>query len=266
MDQNPLFPIEILQTIGTGYRQYSAEQFREDLERVPLDRKTIYLNIDSSGGSLFETYEILALIETRRTESGCSFLGSVGTLAASAASLIYLACDYRTIQKEAVVMIHCPSANVYGNSDDFRIMYELLVESEKEMIQFYSERLPKVDPEVIRNWIESKADYYFNCDECLAMGIADQIVTKNRTKTAAAKPEAKAAARERFNREIKAYSESVGKRIQADNQSSRVKAGLEKSIFPERYATGLIATGFKVKSKFLVNIGKKYLEQARKNR
>jgi len=264
-NSNPLYIIEIRQTIGTDYRCYSSQKFKEDLELVPAERKIVYIDIDSSGGSLFETYEILGAMELRKEQTECSFFGRVTSMACSAATLILLSCDHRRITKEGVVMIHCPSANCYGNSDDFRMMHELLVESEDEMIEFYQKKLPRVKPETVKQWVKGKADNYFNADECLAMGIAHQIVSGSSTKpsTAAA---AVANARERFNRDQKEYAAMVARQVQAKKQSERFKQGLEHSLFPERFAVQLIAKGLRSRNKMLTNIGKRYFERARKNR
>lgn len=266
--------INIHTTIGIDTRYFSSDDFQKALAAIPTDRAIIYLSIDSSGGSLFQTWEIMAMMTERKEKTGCHFFGKIDSMACSAATLIYLNCDHRTITKEGVCMIHAPSANCYGNSDDFELMRKVLVESEDEMIEFYQKRLPKVRKETVSHWIKGKADNYFDANECLALGVSQQIASSSRITSKAtaygsgvvASSGAVASARERFKQEQKLYADRVARQTEATLQANRYGQGLDRSIFPERMAMNMIVRGLRGNNRMLTNLGKRYLEQSRRNR
>lgn len=99
----------------------SAAGFRAGLESVK-DADEIDLEINSYGGDVFAGIAIYNMLRA----SGKKINAKVMGIAASAASLILMAGDTRTIPENGMVMVHNPMALAMGNADEMRETADML--------------------------------------------------------------------------------------------------------------------------------------------
>lgn len=151
----------------------------------------ITVNIDSPGGDMFAG---LAIYNQLRAHEGQVTVNVVGT-AASAASVIAMSGDVVNIHPAAFIMIHNTWLLAAGNRNDFLALAEMLLPFDEAMAEIYAARTGKGFDEVSKLMSE---ETWFNAEEAVALGLADNVVKQeNRSKriaASAAKPEVNIAA------------------------------------------------------------------------
>jgi len=108
----------------------------EFLKEIPNDKDlNVYFN--SPGGEIFSGFAIYSQLKRH----GGRKVGYVDGLAASAASLILLACDEIIISAGSNVMIHKVRTSFWrGTSNDFAQVIKRLEKHEEQMIDIYESR------------------------------------------------------------------------------------------------------------------------------
>lgn len=135
-------------------------------ERVPIK---IFIN--SPGGYL---HEGLAVVDTMLMSKTPIYTICVG-LAASAASLIFIAGSRRFMLPHSRLLFHQGSATLSGNASDVQSAskdYEKLVESMKSLILERCSKLNKA--KLTKQW--KSGDWYVNASEAIEMGAAEAVV------------------------------------------------------------------------------------------
>ena len=138
-------------------------------EKVKKQDAVVTLHINSEGGSFTDGLAMLDVIDTNMYPihtivEGCAI---------SAATLLSVAGKKRFIRKNAYMMIHQFSGEVYGT---YHRMVDEMISSKKQyehMIDFYSERtnLNKKEAEDML-----KRDLYHSAKECAKIGLVDEII------------------------------------------------------------------------------------------
>lgn len=154
----------------------SLEDYRQRNTRSPYiagqgSKPTLYLHINSGGGSLMDAWAVVDTLEGLRESVNLIAIGE--GMIASAASLFFMACDVRYIRPRAYVLIHQLSAWAVGTYEEIKDEKHLLDMLMKNLVDFYSERsnLKKKD---VRELL--KHDTWFNAEECVENGIATGIL------------------------------------------------------------------------------------------
>jgi ATP-dependent Clp endopeptidase proteolytic subunit ClpP len=140
------------------------------------DLGDINLTIHSPGGDVMDG---LAIYNALRKHEG-TVVTKVDTLAASMASVIALAGNYREISDNGFVMVHNPWSIALGDSKDFKKRGEDLQKIEDRLVAIYVDRTGKTDEEV-RSMMDEET--WMTGDEAFDNGFADKVVTA--TKAAA---------------------------------------------------------------------------------
>lgn len=141
------------------------------------------VRINSPGGSADEGIAIYNLLKRHR--------GGVDThneaLAASAASIIFLAGDKRTMERGSKLMIHRAHTIAIGNSVDMAKMSEVLAMYDQEMASLYAEYM-SIDEDIKEQAVLAMMDSetWFDADDAVRYGIATDLSPTVRKKTAAA--------------------------------------------------------------------------------
>jgi ATP-dependent protease ClpP protease subunit len=141
------------------------------------------VRINSPGGSADEGIAIYNLLKRHR--------GGVDThneaLAASAASIIFLAGDKRTMERGSKLMIHRAHTIAIGNSVDMTKMSEVLAMYDKEMASLYAEYM-SIDEDIKEQAVLAMMDSetWFDADDAVRHGLATDLSPTVRKKTAAA--------------------------------------------------------------------------------
>jgi len=168
---------------GIGpYSGVSAQDFSRSLKSLG-DVDYIELHINSPGGSVFDgaaIYNMLidhkALVDVR-----------IDGLAASIASIIALAGDQITIAKNAMIMVHNPSAMAWGGAADMRKMAGVLDKVKDTLITVYSDRMGLPEDEISQIMNEES---WYTAKEAVDAGLADVVGDRAKSKDGSAKARA----------------------------------------------------------------------------
>jgi len=142
------------------------------------------LRINSPGGSADEGVAIYNLL--KRHPGGVDTHNEA--LAASAASIIFLAGDKRTMERGSKVMIHRAHTISIGNSTDMAKMADVLAMYDKEMASLYAEYMgtvyDNISEQQVLTWMSEET--WFDADDAVRHGLATDLSPTVRKKTAAA--------------------------------------------------------------------------------
>lgn len=137
------------------------------------------IRINSPGGSADEGMAIYNLL--RRHGGGIDTHNEA--LAASAASIIFLAGDRRTMERGSKLMIHRAHAVSIGNQESMRKMADVLDLYDQDMAKLYAEFMEKPVDEVLSLMNE---ETWFDADSAVGVNLATHLSPTVKKKTAAA--------------------------------------------------------------------------------
>tara|TARA_Y100000004_G_scaffold121532_1_gene136617 strand:- start:251 stop:1390 length:1140 start_codon:yes stop_codon:yes gene_type:complete len=168
-EQKKYRDVFILDEIG-GYGVY-ARTFIRDLMDIEAD--VINLHIDSAGGSITDGVAIYNALRAHSAEVHTYVDG----IAASIASIIYLAGDERYIPENAGIFTHLPMLAEMDmpNRNDLQEAQEHLAKFEQVLANIYMKHTG-ADEETVRLWMEN--DTWFFGQEAVDSGFATQVVDK----------------------------------------------------------------------------------------
>ncbi|MBO6522121.1 head maturation protease, ClpP-related [Thalassospira sp.] len=132
------------------------------------DVTNLTLRLNSPGGSVFDGIAIYNALKRHPAKVTITVEG----LAASIASVILCAGDEVIMPKNAMIMIHDPSAMVMGNAADMRSMADALDKMRDGLVSAYQDKTGHT-PEEIIDWMAEET--WFDATEALEIGFADQL-------------------------------------------------------------------------------------------
>ena len=156
--------ISILDEIGMW--GVSSKEFIAELKQYA--GQAITLTINSPGGSVFDA---LAIYNALRN-SGGEVTTKVMGVAASAASLIFMAGDKRVMPENTFLMIHNPMTGAYGNADEMRDIADVLDKIAASLIGTYVNRSGLGEAEV-KALLD--AETWLNAADSVAQGFATDM-------------------------------------------------------------------------------------------
>lgn len=119
-----------------GFWGTDAQNFVSQLDAAAADASSITVAINSMGGDVFDAF---AIYNALRRYAG-KVKGRVDGIAASAASLVLMACDEIEMPENALLMIHHPHTVAAGESKDLRRVAELLDNASAGILAAYAQR------------------------------------------------------------------------------------------------------------------------------
>lgn len=150
----------------------STASFHKALSESPSGAVTVRLN--SPGGSVFDGLGIGSLISKHGKVTAV-----VDGLAASAASIIFVAASKRVMAPGTMLMIHNPWSMVGGTSDDMRKEANVLDTIAGEMAKLYADasggKLTAKDAEKLMD-----AETWLTAEQAVEIGLADAIEGKGK--------------------------------------------------------------------------------------
>ena len=150
-----------------GFWGVQAKDFIAELGKV--ESKQISVEINSPGGDVFAA---LAMYNALRA-SGKEIVSKVMGVAASAASLVFMAGDKRVMPKNTHLMIHNPWMFAAGNADELRDTADTLDKIGASLTATYVAR-SGMDEAKLKDMLAK--DTWLNADEALADGLATEVV------------------------------------------------------------------------------------------
>lgn len=146
----------------------TAQIFREALSRT-TDADVVHLHIHSRGGSVFDAFAMIAALE----QHSVRVVAYVDGLAASAASLLPMACDERLIARTGQYMIHEARAWAGGTARKLLKVVEQLQRTEPLLLNTYLKHVTWSESE-LRSAME--AETWLNAEESVEAGFAEKVV------------------------------------------------------------------------------------------
>jgi ATP-dependent protease ClpP protease subunit len=155
-----------------GWWGTSAADFMNELKQITAD--TITLRLNSPGGDVFDGVAIMNALRSHPA----TVTTQVDGLAASIASVIALAGDRIVMQPGATMMIHDASGMCYGQAPDMRELADMLDRHSDNIASLYAERAGGT----VAEWRERmRGEAWFNADEAVAAGLADEVGQRRAT-------------------------------------------------------------------------------------
>lgn len=133
------------------------------------EEKTVNLHLNSGGGDVYASVSISNFIRERKNPVNIY----IDAIAASGASIIAMAADNLYMYPNSMMMIHRAAAMAYGNTDDFAKISADLKKFDEVVCASYLNRFKGTEEELTAL---IKEETYFTAKECLAVGLADEIV------------------------------------------------------------------------------------------
>ncbi|KWC46650.1 head maturation protease, ClpP-related [Burkholderia ubonensis] len=151
-----------------GFWGTDADLFASKLDEVAATATSIVVAINSMGGDVFDAFTIYNAL---RRHAG-KVTGRVDGVAASAASLILMACDTIVMPSNAMLMIHNPHTVAAGEAEDFRRLADLLDSTGANILAAYVQRSGLAEADV-RAMMD--AETWLTASQAKEQGFCDSI-------------------------------------------------------------------------------------------
>lgn len=155
----------------------TSKSVLEALRAAP-DAQEIAVRVNSVGGLVDEAKGIVNLL-AERAAAGVRVTGYVDGLAASAASYVLTACQRVVMPSNTFQMVHQGHGRAHGTASDFEEVASVLRRINVQLAEAYagaSARRGKRKTKEDFLALFAKGDTYFDADEAIAWGLADEKV------------------------------------------------------------------------------------------
>ena len=163
--------IDIYDQIGKKWHEdgpvVAAKEFITELNN--LDASDIDLHINSPGGDVFEGLAIYNALKFHKAKITVYIDG----LAASISSVVAMAGNRILMPENAMLMIHLPSAMVWGTSNDMKKMANALNKIKSSLVTAYRSKSGQDDEKISDLMTEES---WFTAQEAIDLGFADEIL------------------------------------------------------------------------------------------
>lgn len=181
----------------------SAQRFLAEVQGLPL-LGLFVLRVCSPGGNTVQAMAMHSIIQGLQ----CRKVGIVDGFAASAATIVLMACDEIQIPAGAIMMIHDPLVDIMGNAAQLSAAIEDLARVKQAIIATYAAKNSKMSADEISAAMAATT-YYVGADAVEA-GFADKLTAPAPiTNLAALDPAALKGAPEAFVLAVKAQLEAA---------------------------------------------------------
>jgi ATP-dependent Clp protease, protease subunit len=165
--------ISIYEEIGEDFWTgggVTASSVKQQLDQAGA-YNSILLRINSPGGDAFEGTAIGNVLRSQ----GKPVKGVIDGIAASAASVLAMACDELTMGVGSMMMIHQAWTICMGNTDDMRKMSDTLSRIDNALADGYVKKTGKAKDEILQMM---KSETWMSAQECVDGGFADALSTE----------------------------------------------------------------------------------------
>ena len=133
--------------------------------------ETVYLEINSPGGSVTDGYRVFHSLETMKRR-GVRVVATINGKAASMATVIAMAADHINITKGSLMLIHDASVSTHGNAEEHRKAADTLEQISAEIAGIYAERSGELLEDI--RFIMAQ-DRWMTAKEALELGLVDAM-------------------------------------------------------------------------------------------
>lgn len=147
----------------------SASVFRDELKQFE-NMDQIDIRINSGGGDVFTAVAIYNMIKRTKAKT----VAHIDGLAASAASVIPMACDEIIMPENAIMMVHNAWSFVIGNHIEMRKFADDLERiNETTVKQAYLSRNPELEESVVTDLMDKET--WLNASQAMELGLITSI-------------------------------------------------------------------------------------------
>lgn len=154
-------------TIGSW--DISASSFVTEMNALDDSVETLHVRINSPGGDVFDG---IAIYNTLKS-SGKKVITYNDSIAASIASVIYMAGDKKVIYNTSEIMVHNPWTVSIGNADQLRRDADLLDRIKANIRKAYKTGVKELSDAELDDMMDKET--WMNAEESVAFGFADEI-------------------------------------------------------------------------------------------
>lgn len=158
-----------------------AERMGQALVSMSVERagrldKPITLYINSGGGSVGAGLAMMQMIYRMRSLYSVTINTVVTGYAYSMGAIVFQAGDKRQIGSFSTLMLHSPQWFLSGSDQQIFTDYATLAKHYKKLVStIFAQRSGKHTPDWWEDYIYSGRDRFLSADECLTLGLADEI-------------------------------------------------------------------------------------------
>ncbi len=146
------------------------------VERESRPDKPVTLYINSGGGSVGAGLAMMELIYRMRDLYRVNINTVVTGYAYSMGAIVFQAGDRRYIGTFSTLMLHAPQWAIAGTDQRIFSDYAVLARHYKNMVShIFAQRSKKHDPKWWERFIYSGRDRFLTAEECIELGLADEI-------------------------------------------------------------------------------------------
>lgn len=146
------------------------EDVRKAIEEAPEGEPLVF-EINSGGGSVYAGFEMYSLIR----DAGRETVAEIGSIAASAATVIASGCSKVRISPVANWMVHRASISTSGNSEDHEQSKQMLDTIDESVLNAYDEKTgEKCSRDKIRELMEKET--FLTAEQAVELGFADELM------------------------------------------------------------------------------------------
>lgn len=162
----------------------SAEAFAKSLLLMAVQRDgradlPITLYVNSPGGSVSSGFAMMEMVyQMKRVYRVAVHVHVTGT-AYSMGAVLTQAADYRSMGSLSTMMLHSSTWMLSGEDEKIFRDYQKLAEHYQNVTsQIFARRTGKRDARWWRRFIYSGRDRFLGAEECLALGLVDEVTTR----------------------------------------------------------------------------------------
>ena len=154
----------------------------------------------SPGGSIIDGFELFDFFQDLRSKGHKITTGTLG-MAASMAGILLQAGDVRWVGHQAWMMIHRAHFGAVGKTYEVEDEVEFVKRIEERILNIFTTRSKLTKLKIKRNL--DRKDWWISADECMELGLVDEVRAVLPEMSKAVKPEQKAKAKKRRKKKTK---------------------------------------------------------------
>ena len=166
--------VEVYDEIGFWGR--TAKELISELQAIDGEGLEVEIRLNSPGGDVFEGVAISTAIGRMKART----VAVVDGIAASMASLVAVSCDAVKMPANTMMMIHRPWTVAIGEAGDLRATADVLDKMEEQFVAAYAAKADRTlgaEREGAEDFAALvAAETWLTADECVALGLADEIL------------------------------------------------------------------------------------------
>jgi ATP-dependent protease ClpP protease subunit len=164
--------IDIFCEIG-GWGVYACEIIYQ-LQELDGEGRDVEIRLHSDGGDVFEAFAIATAIMLMKATVTVTIYG----VAASAATFIVAAADKVRAARHSMLMVHEPSAWIFGNASKLAEAVSLLERLRESVARMYSAATDGVISyeTALDEWMAPGVSSWFTAEAAQAFGLVDEII------------------------------------------------------------------------------------------